>query len=67
INEDDLENIFESFIRTQNAVNISGSGLGLSIVKEAVELHSGKIEVESKINEGSTFKIIIPIVKENKS
>ncbi len=66
INEDELENIFEAFTRTKNAVNIPGSGLGLSIVKESVELHGGNINVESKISEGSIFKIIIPVKNKHK-
>lgn len=41
-----------------------GSGIGLSIVKSFVELHNGNISVESKINEGSIFKVDLPIVTE---
>ena len=37
-----------------------GSGIGLSIVKSIVELHNGIVEVDSKENEGSTFKIVLP-------
>jgi signal transduction histidine kinase len=61
IPEEDLCNIFEPFIRAKNAGEVKGSGLGLSIVKRAVELLNGKIEVTSKLNEGTTFKVLLPL------
>ena len=60
IPEEDLTNIFEPFIRAKNSADIKGSGLGLSIVKRAVELLNGEINVTSKLNEGSVFKVILP-------
>ncbi len=63
IAQDDLDNIFNEFYRAENAkkmVNM-GTGLGLSLVKKIVEEYGGKIEVESKINEGSVFRIKLPI------
>jgi len=63
IPNEDLENIFEPFIRAKNAAEVKGSGLGLSIVKHAVDLHNGEIKVTSKINEGSVFKVSLPINK----
>jgi len=56
-----LFNIFEPFIRAKNAGEIKGSGLGLSIVKRAVELQGGEIKVTSKLNEGTAFTIILPV------
>ncbi len=41
-----------------------GSGMGLDIVKRYIELHEGRIEVESKVNEGTTFTIQIPATLE---
>ena len=53
--------IFKSFYRTERAVKQSGGdGLGLSFVKALVELHGGKISVESEVNVGSTFTFYIP-------
>ncbi len=58
---EDLTNIFEPFIRAKNVGEIKGSGLGLSIVKRAVELQNGEIKIASKLNEGSVFTVILPV------
>lgn len=63
IAEDDLDHLYSSFYRGKNAVNIQGTGLGLHIVKRYVELLSGTIDLESRLGEGSTFCITIPITK----
>ncbi|MCK4664375.1 MAG: tetratricopeptide repeat protein [Bacteroidales bacterium] len=57
IPKEKLENIFDSFTqaRSDTTRKFGGTGLGLSIVKKLVELHNGKISVESKKNEGSVF------------
>lgn len=58
----DKEKLFVKFFRASNAVRTSiGSGLGLFISKSIVEGHDGKIWLESKENEGSTFYVSIPI------
>jgi signal transduction histidine kinase/DNA-binding response OmpR family regulator len=63
IKPDYRERIFERFFRIDDnsLVNPSGSGIGLSIVKEYVELHHGKVYVDSKTGEGSTFTVLIPL------
>jgi PAS domain S-box-containing protein len=63
IPEADLKHLFEPFHRAANVGAISGTGLGLVITKEAVELHGGAIEVESQLDVGTTFTIRIPILK----
>lgn len=59
--------IFGKFIQLHSAYtkNESSTGLGLTITKELVELHGGKISLESKVDEGSTFIIELPLEKKN--
>jgi signal transduction histidine kinase len=57
IAEDKLKKIFEPFFTTK----ATGSGLGLTITKKIIEKHNGKIEIESKLNEGTSVKIYLPI------
>jgi len=65
IPEKDLDRIFERFYRVKNKNTrfISGTGLGLSIVKSIIEAHNGMITVESRLNEGSTFRVFIPVAE----
>lgn len=60
INDIHLENIFKLFYRTEDSLNTEGAGIGLYIVKEAVEKIDGEINVVSKPGEGTSFKILIP-------
>jgi signal transduction histidine kinase len=60
IPEDDLEHIFDTFYRASNAEGYPGTGIGLTIAKQAVELHGGTIEVRSQRGVGTTFTIRIP-------
>jgi two-component system phosphate regulon sensor histidine kinase PhoR len=64
ITEKDQRHIFNKFFRvhTGDVHNVKGFGLGLYYVKEMVEGHKGKIEVRSKLHEGSEFRLIIPVV-----
>lgn len=60
----DLPYIFDKFYRASNAaLNVSGTGLGLSIVKSIVENHQGRIWVESSVDQGTTFTVVLPVVE----
>ncbi len=61
IPQEDLEKLFESFSRATNVGMIPGTGLGLTIVKKCVELHRGKIAVESEPGVGTTFTVTLPL------
>ena len=69
IEENELNKIFLPFYRGSNTEGHKGSGLGLSIVKKGVEMHSGSINISSKPGQGTRFKISIPQIhskQENK-
>jgi two-component system, OmpR family, phosphate regulon sensor histidine kinase PhoR len=57
----DLPFIFNKFFRAANAQNTAGTGLGLSIVKSIVEMHAGRIWVDSTPGQSTTFTIVLPI------
>jgi PAS domain S-box-containing protein len=57
---DEIGHLFESFHRASNVGAIQGTGLGLAIVKNAVDMHGGRIEVHSKVGEGTTFRVCLP-------
>lgn len=60
IPEADLPGLFEPFYRAKNAADVKGTGLGLPIVKQAVNLCQGTIRVQSQEGLGSTFTIYLP-------
>lgn len=57
----DKQRLFESFHRGSNVGTISGTGLGLTIVKKCVDLHGGAIAIESEVDRGTTFTITVPM------
>lgn len=65
IPKEDLPRIFERFYRVDKgrSQESGGTGLGLSIVKHLVQAHGGKVWVESRLREGSTFHFTLPIQK----
>ena len=57
----DLDRLFERYHRGSNVSGIVGTGVGLYLVKMVVDLHGGRVEVDSKEGEGSRFTIRLPI------
>jgi PAS domain S-box-containing protein len=67
IPEADIPRLFDVFHRASNVAQVPGYGLGLVIVKESVELHSGRVAVTSQIGVGTTFTVTIPILSEKEN
>jgi len=61
ISEDAMKHLFERFYRAEDKLARGGTGLGLYITKQIIEAHGGRVWVESKIGEGSTFSFTLPI------
>ncbi len=59
------KSLFNEYYRGENAVNskVVGSGIGLLLVKNYVQLHKGKISCVSQENKGSVFQVVIPVIK----
>ncbi len=66
---EDQARLFQAFVRIKRkegaASEVSGSGLGLSIVRRVAELHGGSVGVKSELNKGSTFSLELPICSEH--
>lgn len=61
IPDDEIPKLFERYYRATTSTGIAGSGIGLSLVKELVQLHDGRIDVKSAKGEGSTFTVRLPV------
>lgn len=60
--------IFERFYQADEAVKMErGSGIGLTLVKEYVNMHQGEIKLKSEVGKGSEFKIVLPLLSETES
>lgn len=62
IPESEQSVLFDSFFRASNTSNIKGTGLGLVITKQFIELHHGTIHIASKINQGTCVTIELPVI-----
>ncbi|WP_373694610.1 PAS-domain containing protein [Rhizobium aouanii] len=61
IDADDLPKMFQRYFRARSSTGIAGTGIGLNLVKQIIELHGGSIEVTSSRGNGTTFTLRIPI------
>lgn len=61
IPKNEMPEMFKRFFRTSNAAGIPGTGIGLNLTRQLVELQGGEIKVESVDGEGSTFSVYLPI------
>lgn len=66
IPENELPKIFTRYFRASTSGGVHGSGLGLSLVKQFVELHDGTIGIESVVGEGTVVTVKLPLKTENK-
>jgi PAS domain S-box-containing protein len=57
---DDHARLFESFHRARNVGNVEGTGLGLTIVRQCVELHGGQVDFDSAVGRGTVFTVQLP-------
>ena len=62
IPEDELPRIFGKYFRASTSGGIPGSGLGLNLVKQLVELHNGAIKLKSKAGQGTAVTVTLPII-----
>jgi signal transduction histidine kinase len=64
---EEMPRIFERFHRIQNVRSRTheGSGIGLALVQELIKLHSGAVRVESRLNQGTTFIVTVPLGKDH--
>jgi PAS domain S-box-containing protein len=60
ITEEDQSHLFEPFFRASNVGMVAGTGLGLVIARNAVELHGGKLTLHSQVGQGTTFFVTFP-------
>jgi two-component system, sporulation sensor kinase E len=57
MSQDQMDNLFAPFLTTKD----SGTGIGLAIVKKIMENHQSKVQVESKLGQGTKFKLLFPV------
>jgi signal transduction histidine kinase len=60
MSQEQLSRVFERFYRADTSGKIPGTGLGMSIVKEIVELHGGRIDIQSETGSGTSVSLLLP-------
>lgn len=61
MDSDDLPKLFQPYFRARSSTGIAGTGIGLNIVREILEMHDGDITVSSALGQGTTFTVALPI------
>ena len=56
--------LFQTFYRATNATNIQGTGMGLVIVKQFIEMHGGTVELESEVDVGTCVTLVLPVINQ---
>ena len=66
IPEEEQDQVFDRFFRGEKArsMQVSGTGLGLAVAQQIAGLHGGRITVESEVDQGSTFRIWLPLAEQ---
>lgn len=60
IHKEELKHVFEAFYRSNESRHVPGYGIGLSLVKKTIDLHHGKINIQSEYNVGTKIQVILP-------
>ncbi|MDY7397023.1 two-component regulator propeller domain-containing protein [Aureibaculum sp. 2210JD6-5] len=60
----ELKKVFELFYQSDSQKKYKGTGIGLALTKELINLHNGKISVKSKPKKGTTFRVVLPITED---
>lgn len=58
---EDQGRVFEAFFRAAETTDVAGTGLGLAIARHVVQSHGGRIEVDSRLGQGATFTVLLPV------
>lgn len=64
ISYEDQVRLFRPFTRAKRTRHVDGAGLGLPMVKAVIDRHQGRVEVRSQLEQGTTFRVVLPVVEE---
>ena len=64
IPEDEVKNIGQKFFRAKNTLEVAGTGIGIYLTKNFIELHKGSLKIESKLNVGTSITVTLPVINQ---